>query len=111
MTYEYICRECGRFEVTKSMHDASRVENCPTCSTQGRRVFTPFGITGTKPFEASYYPSLGKVFTNQKELNYHCDKNNLIACGKDFDSGESMQKHFDTGREYERKKAWDKIEP
>ncbi len=92
------------------MHDASRAESCPTCNSPGKRIYTRPYLSGTKVFEADYYPSLGKVFKTQRELKYHLDKHEIIDAGKEFDSPESIHKHFDKARADKHKKSWDELD-
>ncbi|WP_263252221.1 FmdB family zinc ribbon protein [Saccharopolyspora rosea] len=39
-TYEYDCRECGRFEVKLPMGRATGTRNCPGCHRSAHRVFS-----------------------------------------------------------------------
>lgn len=39
--YDYRCRDCGVFEVSRSVHDAVPEPSCPRCGRPGRRLFTP----------------------------------------------------------------------
>jgi putative FmdB family regulatory protein len=51
-TYRYKCPYCHEcFEVDRKISEYSPVEQCPNCSGDAKRVFTPIG---TIPFEGSY---------------------------------------------------------
>jgi putative FmdB family regulatory protein len=39
--YVFACHECGSFELTRPMDEASSRASCPTCQREARRVFTP----------------------------------------------------------------------
>lgn len=42
--YDYRCTECNeRFEVSRPM-GTSQAENCPSCGSVAKRVFTPVGV-------------------------------------------------------------------
>lgn len=43
--YVFACLECGSFEVTRPMAEASSRTCCPTCQREARRVFTPPRLT------------------------------------------------------------------
>jgi predicted nucleic acid-binding Zn ribbon protein len=111
-TYDYKCPEGHRFTIIMSIKEYSDGidESCPICSAKGNRVYFAPTISVPKGFQADYYPSLGKVFESKRDLDYHLDKNNLVAVGNDFGSGDSMQKHFDQTREYNQKKKWENFD-
>lgn len=39
--YDYRCRTCGVFEVTRPVHAAASQQSCPRCGAPARRLFTP----------------------------------------------------------------------
>ncbi|MBM0744025.1 zinc ribbon domain-containing protein [Phormidium sp. CLA17] len=39
--YEFQCKECGVFDVWRSLAESSDPANCPTCEEPGRRLFSP----------------------------------------------------------------------
>jgi putative FmdB family regulatory protein len=39
--YVFACDECGSFELTRPMTEASSRACCPGCQAEARRVFTP----------------------------------------------------------------------
>jgi putative FmdB family regulatory protein len=43
--YVFACPECGSFEVTRPMAEASSWTCCPACQGEARRVFTPPRLT------------------------------------------------------------------
>jgi putative FmdB family regulatory protein len=43
-SYEFVCADCGPFEVLRSMAQAGSPAQCPECDTQARRVFTAPGV-------------------------------------------------------------------
>lgn len=107
MVYPYKCA-CGRqFDVTKSIHQASDPERC-SCGEVASRVFCAPMITGTKVFTAEYYPALGKVIHNKKELNNEMARRDIVRVGNDWGTPDKMHKHFDQEREAKREKDWDK---
>lgn len=105
MIYDYKC-DCGNaFEVNKLMSESDRAESCPECGAIAQRHYLPTrGFV--KNFEAAYYPTLGKAFTNQKELNYHLDKHNLVAIGNDYGSGAKMYDTFEKDRKAYQEKQF-----
>lgn len=107
MIYPYGC-SCGRkFDVTKSIHNATDPERC-ACGEIAQRIFVAPMISGSKIFEAEYYPALGKVITNKKELQNEMARRDIVQIGNDWGTGEKMQTHFDKQRQENREKAWDK---
>ncbi len=40
-TYEYVCAECGRFDIRSPIGAARPQLACPTCHADARRVFSP----------------------------------------------------------------------
>ena len=110
MIYPYRC-ECGTsFDVVKAMADAAREEKCQ-CGKVAQRVFCAPLIGGAKVFNAEYYPSLGKVIHNKRELRTELDRRNLVEVGNDFKSGESMANHFEKARNEERERGWERLLP
>ena len=90
------------------MAQASEPETCQ-CGQTAQRVFCAPLIGGCKIFEAEYYHSLGKVIHNKRELNNEVAKRDLVPIGNDWGSGNKMVDHFETSREEDRQKKWDKI--
>jgi putative FmdB family regulatory protein len=87
-TYEYVCKACGhRFEVVRSMHDASLTE-CPDCGGELRKVFTPPTIT----FKGS-----GFYATDHK-------KRSGSGGAKDGDKTTAKREKTDTGEKKEKEK-------
>ena len=42
--YAFDCDACGPFELARRVEDAARPAACPTCASEGRRIFTPPGL-------------------------------------------------------------------
>lgn len=106
--YPYKC-DCGKtFDVIKSMAECSTPESCE-CGKIANRIFTAPMTINPKSFKADYYHSLGKVITNERELKNELAKRDLVPIGNDYGSGTKMVEHFDSRREEEREKKWDKI--
>jgi len=40
IAYGFTCKQCGDFEVRRSMSEASALARCPMCGTLARRLFT-----------------------------------------------------------------------
>lgn len=109
-TYLYKC-SCGEnFDVIKSMHDATRPENCPKCGEVGKRIFTAPMLNGTAVFMPQYVPSLGKSFNSKREMQYEVERRGLVEVGNDFGSGEKMQRSFDRERERVQDERWNKYD-
>ena len=45
--YSYHCKNCGEFDVCKPMKDSERDEKCPSCGSEGVRMFD-FNVAGTR---------------------------------------------------------------
>ncbi|MFD8530653.1 FmdB family zinc ribbon protein [Streptosporangium canum] len=48
-TYEYLCRDCGRFDVRLPMGTAPVSHDCSTCGRGAPRVFSPPGFSRVHP--------------------------------------------------------------
>ncbi|MDP9863693.1 MULTISPECIES: FmdB family zinc ribbon protein [Streptosporangium] len=48
-TYEYLCRECGRFDVQLPIGTAPASRDCSACGRGARRVFSPPGLSRVHP--------------------------------------------------------------
>ncbi|MFF5213226.1 FmdB family zinc ribbon protein [Streptosporangium sp. NPDC000396] len=48
-TYEYICPNCGLFEVHLAIGTAPASRHCSTCERDARRVFSPPNFSSTHP--------------------------------------------------------------
>ncbi|NUW33459.1 zinc ribbon domain-containing protein [Nonomuraea sp. SMC257] len=51
-TYEYRCRDCGRFEVRLPIGTASAVFDCPECRSPASRVFSSPYLSQVSPTTA-----------------------------------------------------------
>jgi putative FmdB family regulatory protein len=49
VTYEYVCRDCGVFELRLALGTAPGTHFCPECGSGGRRVFSPPTLARTSP--------------------------------------------------------------
>jgi putative FmdB family regulatory protein len=47
-TYDYVCEECGVFEVVRQIGTAAAQERCPRCGCRAARVFSPPALTSPK---------------------------------------------------------------
>jgi putative FmdB family regulatory protein len=45
--YAFECAPCGPFELIRSIGERSTPAPCPTCGAEGRRVYSPPGLTRT----------------------------------------------------------------
>jgi putative FmdB family regulatory protein len=45
--YEFLCENCGPFEVRREIKDASKPMVCPTCKAVAERVFSAPGLIMT----------------------------------------------------------------
>ncbi|WP_199789176.1 MULTISPECIES: zinc ribbon domain-containing protein [unclassified Streptomyces] len=57
-TYEYLCSDCGPFDVRLAIGSAPATHDCPGCAGEARRVFsspslavTPHGLTSSRERE------------------------------------------------------------
>lgn len=57
-TYEYLCSDCGPFDVRLAIGSAPATHDCPGCAGEARRVFsspslavTPYGLTASRERE------------------------------------------------------------
>lgn len=109
MIYDYKCSFGHEFEIIESISEyIEGPRPCQFCEAAAVRHYKkPPMLAIPNSFKADYYPSLGKVFETKKDLDYHLDKNNMVAVGNDFNSGDSMQKHFEATREKEKQKMWE----
>lgn len=108
MRYDYKCTCGNTFEVVKPMADSDKEEICHKCQAVATRAYYPTrGFV--KNFEAAYYPALGKVFTNRKDLNYHLDSKGLVEVGNDFGDANKMIDRFDKDRQERIDKTWENI--
>lgn len=108
MIYPYGC-ECGhKFDVTKPVAEYASPAYCH-CGKLASRIFTPLMTINPKQFKADFYHSLGKVINNERELKNELAKRDLVPVGNDYSSGEKMVDHFDSRREAENDKKWDKV--
>jgi len=46
-TYEYSCRDCGRFDVRLAMGTAPGTHECPRCGQTARRAYSPPALAVT----------------------------------------------------------------
>ena len=84
MTYSYECEKCDvKFDISKSMSDSSRLENCPNCGIVANRIFSPPQFIGTSVYEANFNPGLGKVVKSQREVDEHCKRSGLVEVGNE----------------------------
>lgn len=66
MIYPYEC-PCGKkFEVVKSLDELERIEPCPECQKEAKRVLAGGYFYGTKVEDAEYDPAFGCVVNNSK---------------------------------------------
>lgn len=108
MIYPYHCDSCDRgFEVVKPAADSSRIEKCYDCMSDARRVWTVTLLSGTSVTHAEFNPAFGAVVKNKRHKEYLAAKKNMIEVGNDFNSGDSMQKHFDTERAVKKERMWE----
>ncbi|GGP99641.1 FmdB family zinc ribbon protein [Streptosporangium pseudovulgare] len=49
VTYEYLCPECGRFEVRLPMGAAPPTRDCPACERAARRVLSAPRLSRVSP--------------------------------------------------------------
>lgn len=112
LTYVYDCPECGKhFEVTKSMKDYDRNENCPRCGEFAIREPFPQNVyvNKAKVTHAEYNPGLGMVVKNEAHKKEILKQKNLIEIGNDYGSGEKMQKLSEQARQEKFKKRYDDV--
>lgn len=107
MIYPYFCDQCEiEFDVTKSMHDSARPENCLSCGKVARRIYTADVVfSGTSVESAEYNPAFGKVIKNKYHRAEEAKKRGMIEIGNE--KVESVHKHFDEVRKDKRKKVWE----
>ncbi|MEV4092001.1 FmdB family zinc ribbon protein [Streptosporangium saharense] len=54
-TYEYVCRDCGYFDVRLPMGTAPSGYGCATCGHEARRVYSPPNISWVSPALAAAF--------------------------------------------------------
>jgi putative FmdB family regulatory protein len=85
LIYDYLCEKCDKeAEVVKPMADSSRIENCPDCGNEMRRLYSAkVHFVGTKVKDAEYYPSFGEVVKNDYHRKELIKKHNVIEIGNE----------------------------
>ena len=57
--YDFVCPKCGeQDEVVRPMRDSDRIETCPACGADMRRVYTPPSVVGTEKGDTFWSQSL-----------------------------------------------------
>ena len=46
--YEYVCGDCGSFEIVRPIGTAEAQERCPSCDRRAERVFSPPALTSPR---------------------------------------------------------------
>lgn len=46
--YDYLCMECGLFEVNRPIGTADRCENCPICGQPAERTYSSPAVTSPR---------------------------------------------------------------
>ncbi|MFF9122662.1 FmdB family zinc ribbon protein [Streptomyces sp. NPDC014889] len=52
-TYEYLCSQCGPFDVKLTIGTAPRTHGCPVCTNAARRVYSAPGLSSVSPVSAA----------------------------------------------------------
>ncbi|MCS7226804.1 MAG: zinc ribbon domain-containing protein [Gloeomargarita sp. SKYB31] len=47
--YDFRCRQCGEFEVWRSLSEMSLPVYCPTCGASAQRIYTPPAVALNGP--------------------------------------------------------------
>ncbi len=95
-------------------YDRDANSECPHCGYLcGRddRDFSNcrFTFSGTAVTSAEYNPGLGTVVKNKYHKSEIMKSKGVVEVGNDFGGGDKMQKHFETRKQEEQAKAWEKI--
>jgi len=107
--YDYSC-VCGdKFEVVKSIKDATNVEHCPNCGAPGQRILTKFYFSGASVQNAEWNPAFGQVVNNKYHRSELAKRNNMVEVGNDYKSSESQHKQMEAQKEADWKRGWDKV--
>jgi len=57
--YDFVCPECGKeVEVVRPMRDSDKIEVCPACNADMRRVYGSVNVTGTQSADTFWSQSL-----------------------------------------------------
>lgn len=107
--YDYRCA-CGSvFDVTKTMSEATRPENCPQCGSIGQRIFLPFLFHGASVQEAEYNPAFGCIVKNKYHRQELAKRHDVVEVGNDFKEPDNIHKHYEKQREDTRNARWESV--
>lgn len=107
--YDYRC-VCGdKFEVAKSIHDATAPEHCPQCGALGERVFTKFYFNGAAVQNAEWNPAFGQVVNNKYHRSELAKRNNMVEIGNDYVSPDSVHKEMETKKADDWRRGWERV--
>jgi putative FmdB family regulatory protein len=99
--YEYMCGSCGRrFELNLRMADYRRWWDCPRCSKQAERIYTPdsapYIINDIVPYHDK---GLGMDIHSRSERRAIMKQRGLVEAGDDKSVGEAEEV---LGEKYDR---------
>lgn len=109
MIYPYRCLMCSKeFDVIKSVQEIDAPEHCPKCGHPGQRyIARGIQFYGAKVEDAEYNPALGCITKSAKHRRQLAKDRGLEEIGTE--QVENIHKHFETQKERELDRAWDKV--
>lgn len=108
MIYPYRCPSCSNtFDVVKSVKEIDNPETCPKCNQPAERYIARTHFYGAKVEDAEYNPAFGCITKSARHRKQLAKDRGMEEIGNE--SPERMHKHFETQKEQELEKAWDKV--
>lgn len=108
MNYDYKCKEHGVFEIWKPMSEAAKPEHCPTCGTEGVRLWNnKSGFMGEKVEHASFNPGLGCVVKSRRHASEIAASRGLVEVGNE--KPDTVHKEMDSLREHKREQSYNEV--
>ncbi|WP_414055298.1 FmdB family zinc ribbon protein [Macrococcus equi] len=77
--YTFNCKDCGEYDVWKSMNDNLQEDKCPACNVTTHRVFKAFG---TNHMDPKLYKRINSGMTPKVVKREHLPKSNVKQLNK-----------------------------
>lgn len=107
-TYDYKCKKTGcekNYSVIKSIKEYDGRDLCPSCSSEGDRIFSSkVMFLGTKIEDAEFNVGLGVVTKSKRHRDEIARSRGLVEIGNE--KPETIHKSMDAARAERNKKRW-----